>query len=83
MPTAQAAKGPALDAYDQAGLIDVKAVAELLGCSPRHVARLSDTGKMPRPVRLGVLVRWSRQTVLAWIAAGCPAVNSKAKAVRS
>jgi len=36
-------------------LLDVRGVAALLGCSPRHVYRLADVGKMPAPVRLG---RW-------------------------
>lgn len=57
-------------------LLDVRAVAALLGCSPRHVYRLADAGKMPAPVRLGALVRWSRQAIEAWIADGCPPVRS-------
>jgi predicted DNA-binding transcriptional regulator AlpA len=59
-----------------AELLDVRAVAELLDASPRHIFRLSDAGKMPPPVRLGALVRWPRQAVRDWIAAGCPAVRS-------
>lgn len=54
-------------------LLDVQAVAEMLGCSARHVYRLSDAGKMPRPVKLGALVRWSKATIEEWVAAGCPA----------
>lgn len=56
---------------DAAALLDVGQVAELLSCSPRHVYRLSDAGRMPPPVRLGALVRWSRQSLEEWIAAGC------------
>jgi excisionase family DNA binding protein len=54
-----------------AQLLDVRAVAALLGCSPRHVYRLADAGQMPAPVRLGALVRWRRQAIEDWIAAGC------------
>ncbi len=54
-----------------AQLLDVRAVAALLGCSARHVYRLADAGHMPPPVRLGALVRWPRQTIEDWIAAGC------------
>ncbi len=54
-----------------AQLLDVRAVAALLGCSPRHVYRLSDAGQMPAPVRLGALVRWRRQVIEDWISAGC------------
>jgi excisionase family DNA binding protein len=56
-------------------LLDVRAVAQLLGCSPRHVYRLADAGKMPAPVRLGALVRWPRAAIEDWIAAGCPVVR--------
>jgi len=65
-----------------AALLDVGGVAALLDCSPRHVYRLSDSGRMPAPVRLGALVRWSRRAVLDWIAAGCPAVRNVGRAGR-
>jgi excisionase family DNA binding protein len=55
-----------------AKLLDVQAVAEMLGCSPRHVYRLSDAGRMPSPVKLGALVRWSAAAVRDWIDQGCP-----------
>ena len=57
-------------------LFDVRQVAELLRCSVRHVDRLVDAGKLPQPVKLGALVRWSKATIEDWIAAGCPAVRS-------
>jgi excisionase family DNA binding protein len=53
-------------------LVTVKEVAELLGVSDRHVRRLTDSGAMPPPLRLGTLVRWRRTDIEAWIAAGCP-----------
>ncbi len=59
-----------------AAMIDVQAVAAMLGCSSRHVYRLSDGGRMPRPVKLGALVRWNRVSIEEWIAAGCPTVRS-------
>ena len=59
-------------AESSAKLLDVQAVAKILGCSTRHVYRLSDAGKMPAPLRLGSLVRWSRQSIEEWIAEGCP-----------
>jgi excisionase family DNA binding protein len=58
-----------------AELLDVGAVAALLGCSGRHVYRLADAGRMPRPVRLGYLVRWRRAEVLEWIGGGCQPVR--------
>ena len=54
-------------------LHDVRGVAELLNCSTRHVYRLCDSGKMPRPIKLGMtLNRWSREVIDNWIAQGCP-----------
>ena len=53
-------------------LLDVEVVAEMLGCSTRHVYRLADSGQMPRPVKLGSLVRWSAPVLQAWIDQGCP-----------
>jgi excisionase family DNA binding protein len=65
---------------DPPALLDVQAVAELLGCSGRHVYRMSDAGRLPAPRRLGSLVRWSRQELLAWIDAGCPTVRQAGRA---
>ncbi len=62
-----------------AKLLDVRAVAALLGCSPRHVYRLSDAGKMPSPLKLGALIRWNRAAVEAWFADGCPSCRRAAK----
>jgi excisionase family DNA binding protein len=56
-------------------LLDVRAVAALLRCSARHVYRMADAARMPAPVRLGALVRWRRQELLDWLAAGCPPVR--------
>jgi len=59
-------------------LLDVQAVAEMLGCSTRHVYRLSDSGRMPAPVKLGALVRWDRAALADWIAQGCPSAQKGA-----
>jgi excisionase family DNA binding protein len=59
-----------------AKLLDVQAVAEMLGCSARHVYRLSDAGRMPAPVKLGSLVRWSASSIREWIDQGCPSVRN-------
>jgi excisionase family DNA binding protein len=58
---------------ERPALLDIETVAILLSCSTRHVTRLSDAGRMPPPVRLGTLLRWSRSELLAWIDEGCPA----------
>jgi excisionase family DNA binding protein len=56
-------------------LLDVQAVAQLLGCSTRHVYRLADAGRMPASRRLGRLIRWSRLELLDWIGGGCRPVR--------
>lgn len=62
---------------ESAALLTVRQVASLLGCSSRHVHRLTDRGAMPRPTKLGsVLVRWRRADIEEWIAAGCPRVRT-------
>jgi excisionase family DNA binding protein len=63
-----------------AQLLDVRAVAQLLNCSPRHVYRLADAGRLPAPLRLGALVRWRRADLDAWLAQGCPRVRSAGRA---
>lgn len=64
-------------------LLDVAAVAGLLAVSSRHVRRLADSGRMPRPKRLGTLVRWDRAEIERWIAEGCPSCRAAAKGGRS
>jgi len=56
-------------------LVSVRDLAHLLNCSQRSVYRLADSGRMPRPVKLGALVRWRRAEIDKWIADGCPAVR--------
>jgi len=59
-------------AADSPTLLDVRRVANLLGCSTRHVWTLRDAGKMPAPVKLGALIRWRRADLDQWIDAGLP-----------
>jgi predicted DNA-binding transcriptional regulator AlpA len=50
-------------------LIDVRTVAQLLGCSVRTVWRLRDRGAIPQPLILTTgLVRWRRCALLRWLA---------------
>lgn len=62
---------------DVPALLDVRAVAKLLGCSARHVYRLAGAGQMPAPVRLGCLVRWPRAAIENWVASGCRPTSAK------
>jgi len=58
-------------------LLDVNAVAALLGASSRTVRRLVDSGKMPRTISLGRAVRWRRAEIEEWIRQGCPKVERR------
>jgi len=58
-------------------MLDVRGVASLLSCSARHIYRMADAGRMPRPLKLGSLVRWRRADIDAWLEAGCPPCRGK------
>lgn len=57
-------------------LLDVRDVASLLNCSMPHVRRMADAGRMPRPVRVGSLVRWRKTDIESWVASGCPSCRN-------
>lgn len=60
-------------------LLSAEALGELLGCSARHVRRVSEGGAFPRPLKLGRLVRWRRSDVDKWIERGCPSCRGGAR----
>ena len=68
--------GP-MQTVEPPALLDVRALSRLLRCSPRHVSRLARSGRMPAPIRLGVLVRWDRNVIRQWIADGCSRVRKE------
>ena len=53
-------------------LLTAEDVGRELQVSLRTVRRLDMEGKLPEPVHVGRAVRWRREEVRAWIAAGCP-----------
>lgn len=61
----------------EAKLVDINTVAVMLGVSARMVWRLRDSGRMPKPVIIGRLVRWRSDAIEEWIQAGCPAVEQR------
>jgi predicted DNA-binding transcriptional regulator AlpA len=50
-------------------------VERMFDLSGNHIDRMVLEGKFPKPVRIGRSVRWNKQVLLDWIAAGCPAIN--------
>lgn len=59
-------------ALNTALAISARELAEMLDISLRQVWRLNAAGKLPRPLRIGGSVRWSRQEIVEWFEAGCP-----------
>jgi excisionase family DNA binding protein len=55
-------------------LLSAEEVAGLLGFSVRHVRRLDSADQLPAPVRPGGgrAVKWRREDIEGWVAAGCP-----------
>ena len=70
--TCDAPQARSAGADQQPMMLTATGVARMLNCSPRSVYRLADRGLIPRPVRLGGMVRWPAETVAQWIADGCP-----------
>lgn len=64
-------------------MMSVDDVAIEIGCCDRSVRRWADSGRMPRPIKLGSLIRWQRSVIEQWIADGCPHVRNASKRGRS
>ena len=54
-------------------LLSVKQGAALCGLGISTWWRLLASGKAPKPPKIGGSVRWPRDEIFAWVAAGCPA----------
>ena len=67
----------------QRAMMSVDDVAMEIGCCSRSVRRWADSGRMPKPIKLGSLIRWPRAVIEEWIADGCPNVRNAAKGRRS
>jgi len=63
-------------AVPQPVLFSVRNVSEFLGVSTRQVYRLSDAGKLPRPIKLGGMVRWLKSELDDWLANRCRSIRS-------
>jgi excisionase family DNA binding protein len=73
---------PIVDGRGRAMLSIEDIATNYLGCSKRHVYRMADAGRMPRPIKLGSLARWPRAVIEQWIADGCPNVRNASKGGR-
>lgn len=53
-------------------MLDCMEAAALLGVSRAMYWKLHSQARIPLPIRFGRVVRWRKQELEAWIAAGCP-----------
>ena len=53
-------------------LVDVREACRLLNIGRSLFFALKSAGRLPDPVHLGRAVRWGREELRAWVAAGCP-----------
>lgn len=60
---------------DERLLIDSQEVAKLLKLSPRTIWTMQTSGEIPKPIRIGRSIRWGYRELVAWVDAGCPAMN--------
>ena len=63
-------------------LITAAEVAAVLNISTRTLWRLRSEQKLPAPIRMGGVVRWRREEITNWIAAGCPLPGARENASR-
>ena len=53
-------------------LIDAAELARMLSVSKQTVVRMTESGRLPEPLRLSAkTIRWRRADIEAWIAGGC------------
>ena len=60
-------------------LLSANNVAQMLQVSTRTLWRLLAAGKLINPVKLGRSVRWRKDELMQWIAAGCPPRSQRKK----
>jgi predicted DNA-binding transcriptional regulator AlpA len=64
-------------------MLSVKDLAKRWGCSERHVRRMADAGRCPRPIRFGSLLKWPVAFIEQWESTGCPNLRNASKGGRS
>jgi predicted DNA-binding transcriptional regulator AlpA len=77
-PSISKAKGEAMSNQ----FLPPQTVADRYAVSKRTLARLSEQGMMPPPVKIGGSLRWSDAMLKRWTAAGCPRVGRAMLAAR-
>ncbi len=63
-------------------MLSVADLAKRWGCSERHVRRMADAGRCPRPIKFGSLLKWPVAGIEQWESDGCPNVRNVSKGGR-
>ena len=63
--------------------LSVSDLAKRWGCSERHVRRMADSGRCPRPIKFGSLSKWPVAGIEQWEKDGCSNVRNVAKGGKS
>ncbi len=64
-------------------LLSAQELARELGVSPRSIWQWRDSGRLPKPVRLGKLVRWIADDIERWLADGAPDLSKRGSTRRA
>ena len=78
----QKAKDPTLRDGKGRAMFSVEDLAQRFDCSPKHVRRMAETGRIPPPIKLGNLVRWRVGAIEQWESEGCPNYRNASKKAR-
>ena len=57
---------------DESLLVDSKQACKLLKVSERKLWQMWNSDVMPKPMKIGRVVRWSREDLVKWVQEGCP-----------
>lgn len=63
-------------------LLTMHDVVALTGFARSHIHALVNTGRMPKPLKIGRSIRWRASDIDAWIDAGCPSVEAMSRGTR-
>lgn len=69
-----------MSTFTQPRTYTVDQVCEILQVSRKGIYRMLDRGSLPKPGRVGRLLRWDAEAFDQWIAEGMPSVKRKVRA---
>lgn len=64
-------------------MLSVTDLAKRWGCSERHVRRMADAGRCPRPIKFGSLLKFPVAVIEQWESDGCPNIRNAGKGGKS